>query len=171
MMASLQHSLVWERKGGVGDTSMPPMTGHNRTGFAVLSGCEPHSWVEWKPVRGFEGGGRWEVQFYSREAVTEVVVSEELKIDRLAQRSRAGDRWRSGRAKVKFADRSDSFSAYAVLGPSPGALVDDFVVPGGAQPTGSGITTAMALGPKRAPWTQLLAVIPLPGMMQMGLCL
>ena len=73
-----------------------------------------------------------------------------------------------GHAKVRFANRSDSFSAYAVFGPSPGALVDDFVVPGGAQPTGSGITTAMVFGPERAPWTQRLAVIPLPGRMEMG---
>ena len=69
---------------------------------------------------------------------------------------------------MRFADRSDSFSAYAVLGPSSGALVDDFVAPGGAQSTGSGITTAVVLGPERAPWTQRLLVIPLSGSMEMG---
>ena len=50
------------------------MTGHSRTGFAILNGCEPDCWVEWKSMRGFKGGGRWAI--YSREAVAEVVVGE-----------------------------------------------------------------------------------------------
>ena len=39
------------------DTSVPPMTGHNRTGFAILNGCEPDCWVEWKSMRVSRGVG------------------------------------------------------------------------------------------------------------------
>ena len=43
-------------------------------------------------MRGFQGGGseRWAI--YSRAVVFRLVDCEEVKIDRLAQRSRDGDR-------------------------------------------------------------------------------
>lgn len=62
------------------------------------------------------GGERWAIYFIPARWCFSVVCEEVRPIGWHSLREMEIDEDR-GRAKVRFADRSDSFSAYAVLGP------------------------------------------------------